>query len=72
MAIKPKNLKPFTVQWAAAQLGVSVPVVYKFVAQGKLRTYKIGLKGRRVSEEAVRDCIRALEAETAVAEVRSA
>lgn len=60
----PKPVRPHTVEWAAEQLGVSVPIVYRLISAQKLRSYKVG-KCRRISAAAVAECIRALEAETA-------
>lgn len=56
--------KPGTIQHAAARIGVSIPTVYKLIHQGRLRTFKIG-RARRVTEEAIGECVAALEAQSA-------
>jgi excisionase family DNA binding protein len=58
-----KPIKPFTLAYAGAKLGASLPTVYRLIHTGKLRTYKVGVKGRRVSDAAIADCIALLEAE---------
>ena len=58
-----KSIKPFTLEYAGAKLGVSLPIIYKLIRNGKLRSYKIGVKGHRVSDQAIADCIALLEAE---------
>jgi excisionase family DNA binding protein len=58
----PKPPRKFTIAWAAAELGYSVPTVRKLIAAGKLRAYGTGHQ-TRVSEQAVRDCIAQLEQE---------
>jgi excisionase family DNA binding protein len=69
MKMVPKNKdtapKPHTIAYACQKLGVSKPSIYDLIRAGKLRTYKVGDRGRRVSDEAISDCIRLLEAETA-------
>ncbi len=64
LATQHNSRKPFTVAYGCARLGISVPTFYDLVNSGKLRTYKIG-RARRVSEDALNDCIKLLEAETA-------
>jgi excisionase family DNA binding protein len=64
MATKHNSPKPFSVAYGCARLGISVPIFYDLVKSGKLRTYKVG-RARRVSDEAISDCIKLLEAETA-------
>ena len=66
MATQHNSPKPFTVAYGCARLGISVPTFYDLVNSGKLRTYKIG-RARRVSDEAISDCIKLLECETAQA-----
>lgn len=58
-----KPIKQFTLAYAGARLGASLPTVYRLIRDGKLRTYKIGAKGRRISDQAIADCIALLEAE---------
>jgi excisionase family DNA binding protein len=64
MATKHNSPKPFSVAYGCAQLGISVPTFYGLVNSGRLRTYKIG-RARRVSDQAISDCIKLLESETA-------
>lgn len=59
-----KILKHASVEYAAFQIGVSMPKAYELIRQGKLRTYKVGVKGRRVSDKAIADCIALLESES--------
>lgn len=56
--------KPCSLSNAAARLGCSLPTVYELIGAGTLRSYHIG-RAHRVSEEAITDCIRALEAQSA-------
>lgn len=56
----PRHPRPGSLRWAAAQIGVSLPTVYKLIRQGRLRAFKVG-RGTRVSERAVADCIAVLE-----------
>ena len=56
-------LRPGSMSWAAAKLGVSLPITYRLVREGRLRTYQIG-RARRCTDEAVSECIKTLEAET--------
>jgi excisionase family DNA binding protein len=56
--------KPGTLSYAAATLGVSLPTIYVLIKAGKLRTFHIG-RAHRVSLEAIADCTRALERESA-------
>lgn len=56
-------LRPGTMAYAASKLGVSLPTVYRLVRDGRLRTYRIG-RAQRCTDEAIRDCIARLEAET--------
>jgi len=56
-------LKPGSMPYAAAKLGVSLPIVYKLIKEGRLRSYRIG-RAHRCSDDAIADCIRSLEAET--------
>jgi excisionase family DNA binding protein len=61
----PKSPTPYSVAYAGSRLGVSVPTVYRLIAEGKLRSAKIGVKGRRIYDAAIDDCIKLLEAEEA-------
>jgi len=61
-----KSIKPFSVDYACAKLGCSLPRVYALIRAGKLRSYKIGSKGRRVSDQAILDCVALLESEQTV------
>lgn len=45
---------------AARRLAVSIPTTYRLIAEGKLRSYKIG-RAHRVSDLAIADCIALLE-----------
>ena len=56
--------KAGSLKHAAARLGCSVPMVYELIRLGKLRDYHIG-RAHRVSDDALTDCIRLLETETA-------
>lgn len=56
--------KPNSVGRAAARLGLSRPSIYRLIAEGKLRSYCVG-RGRRITDEAVDECIELLERETA-------
>ena len=49
---------------AAKRIAVSIPTTYRLIAEGKLRTYKIG-RARRVTDAAIDECIATLERETA-------
>ena len=42
----------------------TMPTLYRLISEGKLRSYHVG-RAHRVSEDAVRDCVAALEQETA-------
>jgi excisionase family DNA binding protein len=57
--------KPHSIAYACEQIGVSKPTIYALMRAKKLRTYLVGDRGRRVSDEAISDCIRLLEAEAA-------
>jgi excisionase family DNA binding protein len=57
--------KPHSVAYACEKLGVSKPTIYALMREGKLRSYLVGDRGRRFSDQAISDCIRLLEAETA-------
>jgi excisionase family DNA binding protein len=59
-----KTLKPGSLAYAAAKIGVSVPTLYDLIEAGKLRSYHIG-RAHRVSEQAILDCISFLERESA-------
>lgn len=59
--------KPGTLKRAAERIGVSLPTIYKLIHDGKLKTYKVG-RARRVTDEAIAECIAALEAESSRAE----
>jgi excisionase family DNA binding protein len=62
----PDYLRPGSIPYAAAKLGISLPTAYKLIKQGYLRTYRIG-RAHRCTDEAIATCIRTLESETAVA-----
>lgn len=59
---KKKPPRPGTIAWAATRLNYSVPTVYKLIRSGQLRTYGTG-HARRISEQAILDCIALLEGE---------
>ena len=59
-----KITKPNSIPRAACRIGISVPIVYRLIDAGKLRSYKIG-RAHRVSDEAISDCIALLERESA-------
>jgi excisionase family DNA binding protein len=59
-----KSVKPQSVEYACTAIGVSRATLYKLINRGVLRTYRVG-RGRRVSDIAIRECVQALEAETA-------
>jgi excisionase family DNA binding protein len=54
--------KAHTLRQVAERLGVALPTVYKLIRERKLRTFHVGT-AHRVSDDALRDCIRHLEAE---------
>jgi excisionase family DNA binding protein len=56
-------LRPGSMPYAAAKLGVSLPTAYKLAREGRLRTYQIG-RARRCTDDAIAQCIALLEAET--------
>jgi excisionase family DNA binding protein len=56
--------KPQSVDYACEKIGISRPTLYDLINSGKLRTYRVG-RARRVSDEAIRECVATLEAETA-------
>ena len=56
--------QPPSLRYAARTIGVSMPTLYRIISEGKLRSYHIG-RAHRVSEDAIRDCIAALENESA-------
>jgi excisionase family DNA binding protein len=58
-----KSVKPHSVEHACVAIGVSRATLYKLINRGVLRTYQVG-RGRRISENAIRECVEALEAET--------
>lgn len=58
-----KSVKPHTVEYACAAIGVSRATIYKLINRGALRTYRVG-RGRRISDTAIRECVEGLEAET--------
>ena len=59
-----KSLKPQSVEYACAAIGVSRATLYNLINSGKLRSYCVG-RARRVSDDAISDCIKGLEAATA-------
>jgi excisionase family DNA binding protein len=59
-----KSVKPQSVEYACAAIGVSRATLYDLINSGRLRSYRIG-RARRISSDAISDCIKALEAETA-------
>jgi excisionase family DNA binding protein len=60
-----KSVKnPQSVEYACAKIGISRATLYGLINSGKLRSYKVG-RARRVSDEAITDCVKALEADTA-------
>ena len=63
MAIQKEPGKPGSLKYAAAKLGVSLPMVYRLIEAGKLRSYHIG-RAHRVSPESIADCIASLERES--------
>ena len=63
MAIQKEPGKPGSLKYAAAKLGVSLPMVYRLIEAGKLRSYHIG-RAHRVSPESIADCIALLERES--------
>ena len=56
--------RPNSMLHAAKRIAVSIPTTYRLIAEGKLRTYKIG-RARRVTDAAIDVCIATLERETA-------
>jgi excisionase family DNA binding protein len=62
-AKKIEPAKPGSLKRAAERIGVSLPTLYELIAAGKLRTYHVG-RAHRVTDEAVAECIAALEAES--------
>lgn len=59
-----QNPRPPSLKYAARTIGVSLPTLYKLIAEGKLRTYHIG-RAHRASEDAIKECIDTLERESA-------
>jgi excisionase family DNA binding protein len=58
------TVKPPSLRYAARAIGVSIPTLYRLISEGKLRSYHVG-RAHRVSEDAIRDCVAALERESA-------
>jgi excisionase family DNA binding protein len=56
--------RPGSLKHAASRIGVSLPSLYKLIAEGKLRTYHVG-RAHRVSDAAIAACIEQLEKEGA-------
>jgi excisionase family DNA binding protein len=56
--------KPQSVDYACSKIGISRPTLYDLINSGKLRTYRVG-RARRVSDDAISDCIKTLESDTA-------
>jgi excisionase family DNA binding protein len=56
--------RPGSLKAAAVAIGVSLPTLYKLIDGGKLRTYHVG-RAHRVSAEAIAECIKQLEGESA-------
>jgi excisionase family DNA binding protein len=59
-----KSVKPQSVAYACDKIGVSRATLYGLINSGKLRSYCVG-RARRVSDDAITDCIKGLEAATA-------
>jgi excisionase family DNA binding protein len=59
-----KSVKPQSIEFACVAIGVSRATLYDLINSGRLRSYRIG-RARRVSSDAISDCIKALEAATA-------
>lgn len=62
------DIRPNSIPGAARELGLSVPTVYRLIADGRLRSYRVG-RAHRVADQAVRDCIALLEREAAARRV---
>jgi excisionase family DNA binding protein len=58
------NDQPPSLRYAARTIGVSMPTLYRLISEGKLRSYHVG-RAHRVSEDAIRECVTALEHESA-------
>jgi len=61
---KLKEPKPGSLKFAAMRIGVSLPMVYRLIKAGKLRSYKVG-RAHRVRPEAIDACLALLERESA-------
>ena len=62
MARQIQTVRPGSLKYAAARIGVSLPILYALIKAGKLRSYHIG-RAHRVSEQSITDCIALLESE---------
>ena len=62
MARQIQTVRPGSLKYAAARIGVSLPILYALIKAGKLRSYHIG-RAHRVSEQSIADCIALLEGE---------
>lgn len=62
MASQTQTVRPGSLKYAAARIGVSLPILYALIKAGKLRSYHIG-RAHRVSEQSIVDCIALLERE---------
>jgi excisionase family DNA binding protein len=62
MARQIQTVRPGSLKYAAARIGVSLPILYALIKAGKLRSYHIG-RAHRVSEQSIADCIALLESE---------
>ncbi len=62
MARQIQTFRPGSLKYAAARIGVSLPILYALIKAGKLRSYHIG-RAHRVSEQSIADCIALLETE---------
>ena len=61
IAIRPTH-RVGTVPWAAQQLHISLPLAYKLIHDGKLKSLKMGW-ARRITQTQLDECIALLEAE---------
>lgn len=62
--VKLNEPKPGSLKFAAMKIGISLPMVYKLIKAGKLRSYKVG-RAHRVRPEAIEACLAQLEHESA-------
>jgi len=68
MARQIQTVRPGSLKYAAAKIGVSLPILYALIKAGKLRSYHI-VRAYRVSEQSIADCIAAGKRESISASI---